>query len=445
MKFPSLEELATTHVVYIDISATIKEAIALMLRNEHRNIIVKDGTSYRILMISKVVYIKKRGMNQNLTLAELHLPKVAALSKTTNILKCVEYINGHIEYVCTLHSDGSLHGIITLTDIISHIDPDTLIENYTLKEYLYLGTTIMQADPQENVLDIFDKFEHSHFDSVVITQDEYPIGILTAKDILKALKNNHDLNVQAQELMTSPIVSLRADSTVKDALEFIHDKSFKRVVVVDNKGFLVGAITQKELISLTYTRWSQLIKEHYSELREINKMLRVENDEYRRRASLNHLTKLYNRHYFSELFEKRCEYVDASESGDTLLLIDVDDFKKINDTFGHNQGDRVLIAIAQTLIRSLRGNDIVGRWGGEEFVVLLPTANLDEAYKLAIKIQHNIKALQFEKDIGELTISVGVAPCLGGEELESIVARADKALYEAKDSGKDCIRVSRLV
>ncbi|MEA2028929.1 MAG: CBS domain-containing protein, partial [Campylobacterota bacterium] len=250
MKFPLLEKLATTDVIHIDINATIKEAIALMLNNNHRNIIVTDGHTYRIFMISKVIYIKKKEINQNSPLKELHLPKIVALHKKTNILKCVEYINGHIEYVCTLNSDGTLHGIITLTDIISHIDPDTLIENYTLREYLYLGTSIMQAHPDEIVLELFDKFEHSRFDSVVCTQDQYPIGILTAKDILISLKKNIDLNISAKELMTSPIVTLEADSTVKDALEFIHAKSFKRVVVVDSKGFLVGAITQKELISL---------------------------------------------------------------------------------------------------------------------------------------------------------------------------------------------------
>jgi diguanylate cyclase (GGDEF)-like protein len=441
MKFPLLEELATTDVIYIDIEATIKEAITLMLSNEHRNIIVQDGNRYRILMISKVVCIKKKSINQTLKLKTLHLPQIIALHKKTNILKCVTYINANVDYICTLNDNGSLHGILTLTDIISYIDPDTLIENYTLREYLYLGTTIMQSKPNEIVLDLFDKFEQSNFDSVVITEKEHPVGILTAKDILKALKKSIDLNVPAKVLMSSPIETLHADATVKNALEFIRTKSFKRVIVIDSKGALAGAITQKELISLTYTRWAQLIKEHYNELQEINKILKIENDAYKLKASQDYLTKLYNRHYFNELFETRYEYLEVENSSDTLLLIDVDDFKKINDTFGHNEGDKVLVAIAQTIQRSLRGNDIVARWGGEEFVVLLPTTDVERAFQIAQKIQKRVKTLSIGNSYHRVTISIGMTLCKQNEKLEQTLTRADQALYHAKDSGKDCIKI----
>jgi|GEM_PF-373806 len=442
MKFPSLAELAKTDVIYIDITATIEESIALMLNNEHRNIIVVDKKCYRIMMISKVVYIQKEGINTQLTLDTLNLPKIVALHKKTNILKCIEYINGDLEYVCTLNDDQSLHGIITLTDIISHIDPDILIENYTLREYLYLGSSVMQATPNEIVLDLFDQFEHSSFESVVITQNEAPIGILTAKDILRALKNNSTLNIPTKKLMSSPIETLKEDATVKNAIEFINSKSFKRVIVVDSKGLLVGAITQKELISFTYTRWAQLIKEHYSELEEINKILKVQNDEYKLKASLDYLTKLYNRHYFSELFEKRYEYETHQNSCDILLMIDVDDFKYINDTLGHNEGDNVLKAISQTLLSSLRGNDIVGRWGGEEFVILLPSTNLDEALKIAQIIRLNVQSLKINDNLNGITVSIGLTPCYGVESLEHTISLADKALYEAKKSGKNCINLS---
>jgi len=439
MKFPSLYQLATTHVISIDISATIDEAIALMLGHNHRNIIIIDGKNYRLLMVSDLIYIKKNAIDRSLGLATLNLPSIVALPKDTNILKCIEYINAHIDYICTLNSDGSLHGLITLTDIISHIDPDTLIENYTLQEYLDLSSSVMQANEDEIVIELFEQFERSSFDSIVVTQNQSPIGILTAKDILRAFKNTIDLDVPIKELMSSPIQTLPANSTVKDALEFIHSKNFKRVIVVDKKGYLAGAITQKELITLTYSRWSQLIKEHYSELKEINKMLQIQNHEYRLKASRDHLTKLYNRHYFSELFEQRREYKEPHEGFDILLLMDVDDFKQINDTLGHNEGDRVLVAIAKTLLSSLRGNDIAARWGGEEFIVLLPTNNLDSARRVAQKIHDNIAMLTTHHK--PITLSIGITPCYANEKLESIIARADQALYHAKASGKNCMKV----
>ncbi len=439
MKFPALKELATTNVIYIEIDSTIREGIELMLSNVHRNVIVKDGEKFRILMIADLVYIKKRNIDQNRSLRSLDLPFITALDKETNILACVEHLKKQIEYICTLNSDGSLHGIVTLTDIISHIDPDTLIENYTLREYLHLGTSIMEAGEEELVLDIFDRFEQSSFDSVVITRRNVPIGILTAKDILKALKSDIDLNIPARELMTSPVRTLYVESTIKEALEFINSNAFKRVIVIDSGGYLSGAITQKELISLTYNRWSQLIKEHFSELQEINRILLIENQQYKTRALTDQLTGLYNRHYFIELFDKRQKDEESRFISDTLLLIDIDNFKQINDNYGHNTGDKVLSAVSKTLINSLRGNDIAGRWGGEEFVVLLLMSEIEEAMEVAQKISRNIAALKVNGNLS-VTVSIGINAFHGIQRLEDVISKADEALYEAKRSGRNCIR-----
>jgi len=441
MKFPTLEELASTNVIYLDVSSSLRDAIELMLHNEHRNVIVADGGIYRILMISDVVYIKKNKIDQSLPLSSLNLPTVTILSKNLNVLKCVEYIKDQVEYICTLNDDGTLHGIITLTDIISHIDPDTLIENFTLGEYLHLGSSVMRASGDEMVSDIFVIFDENTFDSVVIVRDGYPIGILTTKDILKAFKNNIDLNIPAKILMTTPIQTLNADATVKEALEFINKKSFKRVIVVDNNGLHIGAISQKELISMTYSRWSQLIKEHYGELKEINRILKVENQEYKVKALIDHLTGLYNRHHFTELFTQRYGYAGAQLLCDSLLLIDVDDFKKINDTHGHNMGDKVLETIAKTLLNALRGNDIIARWGGEEFIVLLLMAQTDEAVEIAQRLRKTVSKLAID-GVGQVTLSIGLHCYEGKQVLQDVIAKADKALYEAKQNGKNQVCVS---
>lgn len=131
----------------------------------------------------------------------------------------------------------------------------------------------------------------------------------------------------------------------------------------------------------------------------------------------------------------------ASRHGMPLscIALDVDHFKRINDTYGHAAGDQVLTGIVQGLKAELRQSDFVGRVGGEEFAVLLPQTDQATAVQVAEKLRQRIKALQFPgSDLPiEVTISLGVASYNQGDDVESLVARADKALYEAKRTGRD--------
>lgn len=122
----------------------------------------------------------------------------------------------------------------------------------------------------------------------------------------------------------------------------------------------------------------------------------------------------------------------------SLLFIDVDHFKSINDSFGHEAGDLVLRAVAQAIEEQVRGNDVVARWGGEEMTTLLYGADEVEAANKADEIRKYIENLSFS-ELGDrkVTVSIGVANIEDGESGDSALARADKALYEAKGSGRN--------
>jgi diguanylate cyclase (GGDEF)-like protein len=128
------------------------------------------------------------------------------------------------------------------------------------------------------------------------------------------------------------------------------------------------------------------------------------------------------------------------ESEMSLIMIDIDNFKKINDTHGHNVGDSVIVQISQTLIKNLRNIDIVCRWGGEEFVILLPTADIDNAALLAEKLRGHIENLEVES-VGSITASFGISRVVEGDDLKTAVHRADEALYIAKQSGRNCVKL----
>jgi diguanylate cyclase (GGDEF)-like protein len=124
-----------------------------------------------------------------------------------------------------------------------------------------------------------------------------------------------------------------------------------------------------------------------------------------------------------------------------LLMIDVDHFKSINDRFGHQTGDAVLREAVGRMQRSLGGQGVLGRYGGEEFVVMLPEASTDEATALAEELRHGARQA-FPADsplaaVGSFTVSVGVAPQWPGADIDDMLGQADEALYRAKSQGRD--------
>jgi len=148
------------------------------------------------------------------------------------------------------------------------------------------------------------------------------------------------------------------------------------------------------------------------------------------------LTDLYNRRFFEKLFEQKFEQAKRYNRSLSLILFDIDHFKKINDTFGHKMGDKVLTKLANIVKNSIRKSDIVCRVGGEEFAIICPETNKDEAFKIAEKIRIIIENTNFEK-IEKVTISLGIAELKEKQSKEELYRNADIAMYHSKRKGRN--------
>lgn len=159
-------------------------------------------------------------------------------------------------------------------------------------------------------------------------------------------------------------------------------------------------------------------------------------------AFKDNLTEIYNRHY---LFEISPSLLTASEEMQTplsLLLIDLDYFKKINDTYGHLIGDNILKFFVENIQKILRTDDVFVRFGGEEFIILLPKTNIEESMIVAEKIRLSVEQNHYHKK-GKgisITISIGASQYLHNETLEKLISRADFALYSAKENGRNQVK-----
>ncbi len=439
MKFPLISDIASTSVIHVDITSSIAEALDIMLEHHHRSVIVIDSDCFRILTVVDVLNIQENGSDLDMQLSELNLSKVPAITRDHNVLDTLEYLNNPIEYICVVNPDKTLYGLVTHTDITSNIDPDTLMDNYKLDDFLKLGRRMKWVKKDLITSDLLKDMIDESFDNALVVEDMKPIGILTTKDIVRLIKYKNDLALEVSEYMSTPVDTIYKNSSIKEALEFVKQKHYKRVIVVDEKGDLAGIITQKELISLTYTRWTTLMKEYQEELSEINNILENKNKKYMTMASTDPLTGLYNRYKFAELYLSAYTAMTQRDNKMSIILLDIDFFKRVNDTYGHNVGDRVLIQISQAVLKTLRSIDVICRWGGEEFIVLLPTASLENASILAEKLRTHIEELEIDV-VGGVTASFGVSQVLEGDEMQDAIDRADKALYLAKNSGRNCVK-----
>lgn len=439
MKFPLVRDIASTKVMSIDIKDSVANALNLMLRENHRNIIVFDAHEFKILTVMDVLNLKTNGSNLECPLSELSLATVPTIKQDKNVLETLEYLNKSVDYICVLNDDNSLYGLITHTDISINIDPDTLMDNYRLKDFLKLGRRMKWVQKDEITSTLLQSMTNGMFDNVVIVEDMVPIGILTTKDVMRLIKEEANLELPISNYMTSPVATICRNSSVKEALNFITTQHFRRVIVVDQDNKLNGIIAQKELISLTYSKWALLMKDYQEELTELNRMLEHKSKEYETRASTDSLTGLYNRHKFSELYVTSYKSMLQRDNNMSMILLDIDFFKSVNDTYGHNTGDQVLIQLSHALLRNLRNIDIICRWGGEEFIILLPTADLNNAQTLAEKLRGAIEDIILD-DVGKITSSFGVSEVREGEDMEDAISRADKALYLAKNSGRNCVK-----
>lgn len=157
-------------------------------------------------------------------------------------------------------------------------------------------------------------------------------------------------------------------------------------------------------------------------------------------ASTDALTKLFNRSKLNDVLEKEIALSRTVPSPLCVIFLDIDHFKKVNDTYGHDIGDRVLIEMANIIRSSIRTGDIAARWGGEEFMITLQATSLANAAIVGEKLRTRVEEHLFES-VGRITISLGITEYINGESEDSFIKRVDEALYEAKESGRNRVVV----
>ena len=192
---------------------------------------------------------------------------------------------------------------------------------------------------------------------------------------------------------------------------------------------------------------TQTLQKEVAATRDEMQQLRGQMGALQNLAQTDPLTRLRNRRGFEQAVAEYALGREADLGGCSVLMADIDHFKRVNDSYGHLVGDQVIRALAQVMQNCVKGRDIAARWGGEEFIVLLPETPGEGAVMLAERLRAAFGKTRIKRGGKQVlndsvTISIGVAQIGGGEPLEQAVGRADSALYQAKNGGRNCVRVA---
>ncbi|NOQ49591.1 MAG: diguanylate cyclase, partial [Nitrosomonadaceae bacterium] len=165
--------------------------------------------------------------------------------------------------------------------------------------------------------------------------------------------------------------------------------------------------------------------------------------ESERVAMTDGLTGLHNRRWLSDSFKRQMHRCELDKLPCTVIMLDIDHFKEVNDRYGHIAGDRILCSVAQALLNTMRPADLIARYGGEEFALCLPDTSIKDSRliseRLRISIANTTTTFEEGRLLPAVTVSLGIAQMQPGQTLDSLISAADSALYRAKAQGRNCI------
>ncbi len=416
--------------------ASILEALECMLEHDIRDIIIEkdDNNDIGILSDADIIRLKTEGVDFSCPIRDIRYRHVPQAPRQENILEAMHRFSDEDDYICVMGDHERLFGIVSYTDIVTNIDPRVLIEQQRVGD-LITRNVIQWVKADDLLANILDRL-HNVSDALVVGEDEKAVGVITTKDAMKVIRDRQDIRRPVSVYMSTPLKSVPSDITIREAIDFIGHWRFKRIFVHDSEENLLGMISQRELVTLAYAKWSDILTSQVTEMEELIGLLKEKTHYLERQATTDNLTGLANRAHFETVLNEEIQrFKRYGREPFSLIILDLDRFKQLNDSQGHIAGDKALRMLADMLKENSRDVDLVARWGGDEFVILLPNTPCDGA-----KLQAGRFCEAFNEacrpEFPLLSVSAGTGEYARNESLSAFFIRADKDLYKAKNRNK---------
>ncbi len=363
-------------------------------------------------------------------------------------------------------NNGNIFAVDVLMDDYSEILQSKKL-NSTLQSYIFMkdGTVVAKSSKEDKIFNYLnermkDKPIHKDFQSVVNIHNERYICNISVIDNGYKVKEYLLSYVLLEEMQTPylekfakmdqalvflmivllPLIWYFSSVVAKPITLLAVESQKVKNREFDKVGHVHSAVTEVELLSKSIGSMARSISEYQIDLEQKvadrTKELEEKNKELEILSITDKLTNTYNRIKLDQTIENEMERASRYNTKFAIIIIDIDYFKDVNDTYGHQVGDTVLQEFANILKANTRKTDVVGRWGGEEFIIISPEANLQEMYTLSEILREKIDSNIFSV-IQHKTASFGVATYNENETAEDLINRADEALYRAKENGRN--------
>lgn len=305
---------------------------------------------------------------------------------------------------------------------------------------------VLFIEDNDDVRDQLIKLLENFFANIEIAED----GIVALEKYNNFIKENNsfydiiitDLSMPKMDgvELSKEIISINPYQVIVVISAHTESDKLLKLIDIGIYKFLQKPVNYKDLLLHFSSIISKIKREKsYFQLENRVKSIEIDNQKLNELVITDKLTSIYNRRFLDNFLIKKFKYMAKNDANDfTIIFVDIDNFKQINDKYGHLLGDRILIEFAQTLEKNIRANDIVGRWGGEEFIIILDRTTIDQSIVIAEKLRKIISEKIFER-IGHLTASFGIADYKNKDTISSLIQRADYSLYKAKEEGRNKI------
>jgi diguanylate cyclase (GGDEF)-like protein len=437
IKIMNKEVLKTISVLYVEDENDVREFTSKLLTSLLRKVYVaQDGQE-------GLKIFEENKDDIDLIISDINMPKMDGLS----MCEAIKKINHEIPLVITsAHNDTNFLrrsieiGVTTyamkpidlyqlMESIIKAMEP-IILKKKLIELNLSLESKIEQEinkiksilDAQDNIIIVTNKEEITNVNKKFLDF----FGVDNFDEFIKSKKNIFDFFQEEFGFITKEQIT-KQESWIK-YIKDLHE--IDRIVKIKS------ALEEEKIFAINVDYYENKDDYYVFSLTDITKLKEKFNLlEYQ--ASHDKLTGLFNRNRFDEIYTKEIKRTKRYNNELSIIIFDIDDFKMVNDTYGHQIGDEVLKEIAKITLNGVREQDINVRWGGEEFLILLPQTNLTGALTVASKIKSAIKEHIFTDKSLKITASFGVSQLLEEDDEVSLISRSDKLLYEAKKTGKD--------
>ena len=431
------EVLKTISVLYVEDENDVREFTSKLLTSLLRKVYVaQDGQE-------GLKIFEENKDDIDLIISDINMPKMDGLS----MCEAIKKINHEIPLVITsAHNDTNFLrrsieiGVTTyamkpidlyqlMESIIKAMEP-IILRKKLIELNLSLESKIEQEinkiksilDAQDNIIIVTNKEEITNVNKKFLDF----FGVDNFDEFIKSKKNIFDFFQEEFGFITKEQIT-KQESWIK-YIKDLHE--IDRIVKIKS------ALEEEKIFAINVDYYENKDDYYVFSLTDITKLKEKANLlEYQ--ASHDKLTGLFNRNRFDEIYTKEIKRTKRYNNELSIIIFDIDDFKMVNDTYGHQIGDEVLKEIAKITLNGVREQDINVRWGGEEFLILLPQTNITGALTVASKIKSAIKEHIFTDKSLKITASFGVSQLLDEDDEVTLISRSDKLLYEAKKTGKD--------